>query len=110
MESMNQWKIYIKCDYISGFLTSKGELVRAILYPKPVDFKFNKDTYIFVCVLATISCIGLVYTVISKVCSKFSVLVNAKHISYFAQLIWKAGKGEQMCHSVAEQRDVQNCF
>ncbi|KAL4221280.1 hypothetical protein ACF0H5_019543 [Mactra antiquata] len=51
----------------TGFLTSKGELVRAILYPKPVDFKFNRDTYFFVGVLAFIAGIGLVYTVILKV-------------------------------------------
>ena len=53
--------------YISGFLTSKGELVRAILYPKPVDFRFNKDTYFFVGVLGLIALVGLVYTVILKV-------------------------------------------
>jgi cation-transporting ATPase 13A3/4/5 len=52
---------------ISGFLTSKGELVRAILYPKPVDFKFNRDTYLFVGILASIAGIGLIYTVIVKV-------------------------------------------
>ncbi|XP_053378783.1 polyamine-transporting ATPase 13A3-like isoform X2 [Mercenaria mercenaria] len=51
----------------TGFLTSKGELVRAILYPKPVDFKFNRDTYFFVGVLASIAGIGLIYTVILKV-------------------------------------------
>lgn len=50
----------------TGFLTSKGELVRAILYPKPVDFKFNRDTYFFVGVLASIAGIGLIYTVILK--------------------------------------------
>ncbi|XP_060558084.1 polyamine-transporting ATPase 13A3-like [Ruditapes philippinarum] len=51
----------------TGFLTSKGELVRAILYPKPVDFKFNRDTYLFVGILASIAGIGLIYTVIVKV-------------------------------------------
>lgn len=51
----------------SGFLTSKGELVRAILYPKPVDFRFNKDTYFFIGVLGLIAAVGLVYTVVLKV-------------------------------------------
>ncbi|WAR15529.1 AT133-like protein [Mya arenaria] len=32
----------------TGFSTAKGELVRSILYPKPVDFRFNRDTYKFV--------------------------------------------------------------
>ena len=51
----------------TGFLTSKGELVRAILYPKPVDFRFNKDTYFFIGVLGLIAAVGLVYTVVLKV-------------------------------------------
>ncbi|XP_052821050.1 polyamine-transporting ATPase 13A3-like isoform X2 [Mya arenaria] len=51
----------------TGFLTSKGELVRSILYPKPVDFKFNKDTYLFVAVLFLIAAIGLIYTVVLKI-------------------------------------------
>ena len=61
----------------SGFLTSKGELVRAILYPKPVDFRFNKDTYFFVGVLGLIAAVGLVYTVILKVCG-YSYLTTCK--------------------------------
>ncbi|KAL4221380.1 hypothetical protein ACF0H5_019638 [Mactra antiquata] len=48
----------------TGFSTSKGELVRSILYPKPVDFKFNRDTYKFVGVLAAIACMGLVFTMV----------------------------------------------
>ncbi|KAL3862275.1 hypothetical protein ACJMK2_008256, partial [Sinanodonta woodiana] len=48
----------------TGFTTAKGELVRSILYPKPVDFKFNRDTYKFVGVLASIALSGLVFTII----------------------------------------------
>ena len=62
-----------------GFLTSKGELVRSILYPKPVDFKFNKDTYFFVGVLAFIAGIGLIYTVVLKV----SHLLIMSHINTY---------------------------
>ncbi|XP_050414163.1 polyamine-transporting ATPase 13A3 isoform X2 [Patella vulgata] len=46
----------------TGFITAKGELVRAILYPKPVDFKFNRDTYKFIGILAFIALMGFVYT------------------------------------------------
>ncbi|KAL3862286.1 hypothetical protein ACJMK2_008267, partial [Sinanodonta woodiana] len=49
------------------FSTAKGELVRLILYPKPVDFKFNRDTYKFVGVLAFIAFCGLVYTIVLMV-------------------------------------------
>ncbi|XP_061189779.1 polyamine-transporting ATPase 13A3-like [Saccostrea echinata] len=51
----------------TGFSTAKGELVRSILYPKPVDFKFNRDTYIFVAILAGIAGIGFIYTVVLMV-------------------------------------------
>ncbi|KAK3592581.1 hypothetical protein CHS0354_018848 [Potamilus streckersoni] len=51
----------------TGFYTAKGELVRSILYPKPVDFKFNRDTYFFVGVLGLIAGVGLVYTLILMV-------------------------------------------
>lgn len=27
----------------TGFQTAKGELVRSIMFPKPVDFKFNRE-------------------------------------------------------------------
>ncbi len=43
----------------TGFNTTKGELVRAILYPKPVDFNFAHDTYKYVFALAVVGAVGL---------------------------------------------------
>ncbi|KAK7494113.1 hypothetical protein BaRGS_00014586 [Batillaria attramentaria] len=51
----------------TGFSTSKGELVRSILYPKPVDFKFQRHSYYFILVLAAIACIGFIYTIVLMV-------------------------------------------
>lgn len=51
----------------TGFSTAKGSLVRSILYPAPVDFKFEQDSYKFVQLLAAIASIGFLYTVITKV-------------------------------------------
>lgn len=51
----------------TGFSTAKGELVRSIMHPKPVDFKFNRDTYIFVAILAAIAGVGFIYTVVIMV-------------------------------------------
>nr|XP_034336554.1 probable cation-transporting ATPase 13A3 isoform X2 [Crassostrea gigas] len=51
----------------TGFSTSKGELVRSIMYPKPADFKFERDTYIFVGVLAIIAGMGFIYTIVLEV-------------------------------------------
>lgn len=50
----------------TGFNTSKGGLVRSIMYPPPVDFKFEQDSYKFVVLLAAIASIGVVYTIVSK--------------------------------------------
>ncbi|XP_069105854.1 polyamine-transporting ATPase 13A3-like [Argopecten irradians] len=46
----------------TGFSTTKGGLVRSILYPKPVDFKFQRDSYIFIGLLAVIGATGFTYT------------------------------------------------
>ncbi|XP_033763962.1 probable cation-transporting ATPase 13A3 isoform X2 [Pecten maximus] len=48
----------------TGFSTTKGGLVRSILYPKPVDFKFQRDSYIFIGLLAVIGITGFTYTMI----------------------------------------------
>ncbi|GLV46341.1 anne boleyn [Carabus blaptoides fortunei] len=50
----------------TGFTTAKGGLVRSILYPPPVDFRFEKDSYRFVVLLAGIASIGFIYTVFTK--------------------------------------------
>nr|XP_026485778.1 probable cation-transporting ATPase 13A3 isoform X1 [Vanessa tameamea] len=50
----------------TGYNTSKGELVRSILYPVPADFKFDRDSYKFIIILACIALVGLGYTVALK--------------------------------------------
>ena len=39
----------------TGFATTKGNLVRSIMYPAPVDFKFEEDSYKFVGFLTLIA-------------------------------------------------------
>ncbi|XP_075427208.1 putative cation-transporting ATPase 13A4 isoform X3 [Ascaphus truei] len=46
-----------------GFDTAKGDLVRSILYPKPVNYKLYRDALIFLCSLIGLSFIGMVYAV-----------------------------------------------
>ncbi|KAJ2941027.1 hypothetical protein O0L34_g13157 [Tuta absoluta] len=50
----------------TGYNTSKGQLVRSILYPVPADFKFDRDSYKFIVILAFIAAIGLGYTIALK--------------------------------------------
>lgn len=51
----------------TGFLTAKGELVRSMLFPKPVDFQLGQDVTKFLWVLAIFAGIGLTYTIVIKV-------------------------------------------
>lgn len=51
----------------TGNITAKGGLVRSILYPPPVDYKFEQDSYKFIMLLAIIAGCGFVYTLVTKV-------------------------------------------
>ena len=46
----------------TGYNTTKGDLVRSILYPPPVDFQFDKDSHKFIGTLALIATLGMFYT------------------------------------------------
>ncbi|XP_009680413.2 probable cation-transporting ATPase 13A5 isoform X1 [Struthio camelus] len=46
----------------TGFNTAKGDLVRSILYPKPVNFKLYRDAFKFIIGLSLIGILGLIYT------------------------------------------------
>nr|CAD7459795.1 unnamed protein product [Timema tahoe] len=47
----------------TGFSTAKGELIRSILFPKPVDFKFYSDAFKFVVMLFCVALIGMAYCI-----------------------------------------------
>ncbi|KAL4220880.1 hypothetical protein ACF0H5_019146 [Mactra antiquata] len=56
----------------TGFSTAKGELVRAILFPKPLGFKFYKDAMRFIMFLAVVAVFGMTYSVIQYIRLKAS--------------------------------------
>ncbi|XP_044277075.1 polyamine-transporting ATPase 13A3 isoform X1 [Varanus komodoensis] len=51
----------------TGFSTSKGQLVRSILYPKPTDFKLYRDAYLFLLCLVGVAGVGFLYTVVISI-------------------------------------------
>ncbi|XP_069583276.1 polyamine-transporting ATPase 13A3 isoform X1 [Ranitomeya imitator] len=51
----------------TGFSTSKGQLIRSILYPKPTDFKLYRDAYLFLLCLVGVAGIGFLYTVVNSI-------------------------------------------
>ncbi|XP_071998722.1 probable cation-transporting ATPase 13A4 isoform X1 [Engystomops pustulosus] len=48
----------------TGFNTAKGDMVRSILYPKPMNFKLYQDAFRFLMCLVVIAIIGFVYSVV----------------------------------------------
>uniref|UniRef100_A0A674I4V3 Cation-transporting ATPase n=1 Tax=Terrapene triunguis TaxID=2587831 RepID=A0A674I4V3_9SAUR len=71
--SPNSIVFNLSCHYITyticgdclniGFNTAKGDLVRSILYPKPMNFKLYRDAFKFIIILTSIGVLGLIYTV-----------------------------------------------
>lgn len=47
----------------TGFNTTKGQLVRSIMYPKPLDFEFTKDLFRFVAIMGIFAVAGFIYSV-----------------------------------------------
>ncbi|XP_042315021.1 probable cation-transporting ATPase 13A5 [Sceloporus undulatus] len=57
----------------TGFNTAKGDLVRSILYPKPLNVKLYKEAFKFMVCLALVGIVGLIYSVCVYVSHKKSV-------------------------------------
>lgn len=56
----------------TGFNTTKGDMVRSILYPKPLNFKLHRDVKWFFIFLGFLAVVGIVYAVIIFVQRKVS--------------------------------------
>ena len=48
----------------TGFSTAKGDLVRSILYPKPMGFKFYQDSLKFILFLFVVAILGMTYGIV----------------------------------------------
>ncbi|KAG7711194.1 hypothetical protein KL949_001750 [Ogataea haglerorum] len=49
----------------TGFNTTKGSLVRSMLFPKPSDFKFYRDSFKYIGVMTVIALVGFVVSAIN---------------------------------------------
>ena len=63
-----------------GFSTAKGELVRAILFPKPLGFKFYQDAIRFVMFLGVVACFGMAYSIYTYIRLKVSYCYTHQQI------------------------------
>jgi len=63
LQGKNSSGAYCKAVVIrTGFMTTKGELVRAILFPPPLDFRFHRDFLRSLYVFLTLGLIGMAYS------------------------------------------------
>ena len=51
----------------TGFNTTKGALVRSMLFPKPAGFKFYKDAFRYISVMAGVAGIGFIASFVNFV-------------------------------------------
>ncbi|XP_069068850.1 probable cation-transporting ATPase 13A4 isoform X2 [Pleurodeles waltl] len=49
----------------TGFNTAKGDLVRSILYPRPLNFKLHRDTIRVFIFISGLGVVGTIYTVVN---------------------------------------------
>ncbi|XP_026578052.1 probable cation-transporting ATPase 13A5, partial [Pseudonaja textilis] len=54
----------------TGFNTAKGDLVRSILYPKPLNFRLYQQAFHFILGLAGVGVLGMIYAVCVYVMQK----------------------------------------
>lgn len=79
----------LACVINTGNITAKGGLVRSILYPPPVDYKFEQDSYKFIMMLSVVAALGFTYTLVSKVCANNWIWnARSKFISLFYHFLF----------------------
>ncbi|XP_064645637.1 polyamine-transporting ATPase 13A3-like [Lineus longissimus] len=70
----------------TGFSTAKGELVRSILFPKPVDMKMYADGMKIMVISLSLGVIGMIYTGVRMSANEvtvFNVIINVLDILTF---------------------------
>lgn len=67
-----------------AFNTTKGALVRSMLYPRPIGFKFYRDSVRFIGVLAGIAVLGFCYSAVQFVRLAVSISIAGRiyHLIY----------------------------
>ncbi|KAG5353753.1 hypothetical protein C0989_002536 [Termitomyces sp. Mn162] len=78
-------------DFVSSaFNTTKGALVRSMLYPRPIGFKFYRDSVRFIGILAGIAVLGFCYSAVQFVRLGVSTSITGRLVSseYVIKVAW----------------------
>ena len=66
-EGQDEEAIALAIAVRTGFNTTKGALVRSMLFPKPSGFKFYKDAFRYIFVMAGVAAIGFIASFVNFV-------------------------------------------
>ena len=79
----------------TGFSTTKGSLVRSMLFPKPSGFKFYRDSFRYISVMGIIALLGFTASFVnfirlgvSQLDVKYSCLTTSNLSSFPGTLLW----------------------
>lgn len=79
----------------TGFSTTKGSLVRSMLFPKPSGFKFYRDSFRYISVMGIIALIGFTASFVnfirlgvSRSDVKSPCLTSSNSCSFLGTLLW----------------------
>lgn len=61
--SIDQLDVAVAMVVRTGFMTTKGALVRSMLFPKPSGFKFYQDSFKYIGVMGLVAALGFSYSV-----------------------------------------------
>ncbi|XP_065649691.1 polyamine-transporting ATPase 13A3 isoform X2 [Hydra vulgaris] len=78
--SDNKDKSILALVFRTGFYTLKGELIRSIIYPKPVHLKFSSDSMKLLLWISLMAIFGFVYTIVvykKEGASNSEIITNA---------------------------------
>lgn len=75
----------------TGFNTTKGSLVRSMLFPKPSGFKFYRDSFYYIAVMGMIAFLGFIASLINFI--RLGVCVNSSIFGKFQLTILDSLRG-----------------
>lgn len=68
----------------TGFLTTKGALVRSMLFPKPSGFKFYRDSFRYIAVMGMVALLGFIASFINFVRLGVSQCFNRRFLQSYS--------------------------
>lgn len=72
----------IDIELFTGYMTTKGELIRAILFPKPAEFQFYKDILKCALLVGIFGVAGTIYSTYAWIMNQVSLHLSTSSESY----------------------------